>query len=699
MSLIISPESHYMRILSILTYYYPHWTGLTQHAVRVAEELAARGHTVTVLTARYTPDLAPEETINGVRVVRLATLGRLSRGMIMPQFPAAATRQIAAHDVVHMHTPMFEAALVAGLCRVLDKPLLMTHHGDLVMPAGPFNQFTEKVVTQLLNIGGRLATRISTYSYDYAAHSRFLQQFAAKLVAISPPITIPTPQPEVVADWRAELGLQDKLLVGFAGRFVEEKGFDFLLDAIPLIKEQIPNVHFVFAGEIHVAYEKFYERCASQIERHRADLTLLGLLRDPQQLANFYAMCDVFTLPSRTDCFAIVQVESLLSGTPLVTANIPGARIVLQTTGMGRLVTPRDPHALAEGLIEVLSHAERYRPDPVAVRAAFDLLRTVDQYEACMQELIGTARTEQRASLPSADGRKLEVLLRNEADMAFRRRAFRLLEWLELRDGERVFDCGCGMGFYLMAMGNLRNLRLVGLDGDVERLRWARSEAVPAQLLSGNILRLPFPDASFDKVLMSEVLEHIDDDRQALREIYRVLKPGGILALSVPHARYPFWWDPINHIWIALGGQPIRSGPIAGIWSNHERLYEPEALAERFRDAGFAIEILEEATHYSFPFIHFLVYGIGKPLIEKNLLPATLRKSADRFSGAQNSGSLLNPINLGLAIFRWIDRLNDRPAVAGKRSFVNVLVKARRPQTTEQPAPKLVEQSVGRNSH
>ncbi|HEX6288537.1 MAG TPA: glycosyltransferase [Herpetosiphonaceae bacterium] len=668
-----------MRILSILTYYYPHWTGLTQHAVRVAEELAARGHTVTVLTAQYAADLATEETINGVRVLRLPTLGRLSRGMIMPQFPMAAAREIAAHDVVHMHTPMFESALVAALCRALSTPLLMTHHGDLVMPAGPFNQFTQKAVTELMNIGGRLANRVSTYSHDYAAHSRFLQQFADKLVAIYPPITIPAPQPEAVAAWRSELGLNGRPLVGFAGRFVEEKGFDFLLDAIPLIKAQIPGVHFVFAGETNVAYEKFYERLAPQIEQHRDDITLLGLLRDPQQLANFYAMCDVFTLPSRTDCFAIVQVEALLSGTPLVTSNIPGARVVVQETSMGLLVAPRDPQALAEGLIEVLTHPEAYRPDTSSVQAIFNLRRTVDQYEACMQELITNEHGQRQPGLSDDDRRKLEVLLRNEADMAFRRRAFRLLEWLELRDGERVFDCGCGMGFYLMALGELRSLRLVGLDGDVERLHWAQREEVPAALLNGNILRLPFPDATFDKVLMSEVLEHIDDDRGALQELYRVLKPGGILALSVPHARYPFWWDPINHIWIALGGQPIRSGPIAGIWSNHERLYEPEVLVQRFRDAGFEIEIAEEATHYSFPLIHFLVYGIGKPLIEHNLLPSTLRKSADRFSGAQNSGSLLNPINLGLAIFRLIDRLNDTPRVARKRTFVNVLVKARKP--------------------
>jgi hypothetical protein len=148
----------------------------------------------------------------------------------------------------------------------------------------------------------------------------------------------------------------------------------------------------------------------------------------------------------------------------------------------------------------------------------------------------------------------------------------------------------------------------------------------------------------------------------------------------VPHAQYPFWWDPINSIWIALGGQPIRSGPIAGIWSNHERLYEPADLTAGMAEAGFELEIVEEATHFSFPLIHFLVYGIGKPLIEHNLLPTTLRKSADRFSGEQNSGSWLNPINLGLGIFRLIDRLNDQPIVKRQRTFVNVLVKARKPR-------------------
>ena len=196
-----------------------------------------------------------------------------------------------------------------------------------------------------------------------------------------------------------------------------------------------------------------------------------------------------------------------------------------------------------------------------------------------------------------------------------------------------------------MAMGRLRDLRLTGVDMDVERLEFAEHHGIRANLVNGDATALPFADSSFDRILMSEVLEHVPDDAAALREAHRVLRPGGILAISVPHARYPFLWDPINATWIKIGGQPIRSGPIAGIWSNHERLYLPEEVAASVSDAGLDVEECVEATHYCVPFIHFLVYGIGKPLIEKNLLPSKLRVSADRFSGLENEGSRLNPFN------------------------------------------------------
>jgi glycosyltransferase involved in cell wall biosynthesis len=376
-----------MKILSILTYYHPHWTGLTAIATRIAEGLAARGHEMTVLTTQHDAALAREERLNGVRVIRVRPIGRVSRGMLAPAFPWVAARLIAEQDVVQIHTPLPECALVALVCRARRRPLLMTHQGDLVMPAGVRNQLIQKIGDTVLGLAARLAKRITAHSSDYVRHSKFLGPWVEKTVAIHPPVDIPEVDPDAVASWRGELGLEGKSLVGFAGRFVEEKGFDYLLRAIPAIVAAKPNAHFVFAGEHRIVYESFYEVCRPLIEANRRHLTFVGLLRERQRLADFYGMCDVFVLPSRTDCFAAVQVEALLSGTPVVAFDIPGAREVVLKTGMGRLVASRDSEALAEGIVGVLRYGAPQIMSRSDVRAVFDPERSIDSYEALLAEL------------------------------------------------------------------------------------------------------------------------------------------------------------------------------------------------------------------------------------------------------------------------------------------------------------------------
>lgn len=377
-----------MRILSTLTFYHPHWTGLTVVARRLAEGLAGRGHDVTVLTSRHVDELPSRERLNGVRVVRVPTLGRLSRTVVMPTFPFASVREIARADVVHLHTPMPESPIVAGVARLLGKPVVITHHGDVVMPSwGLANRVIQRVMDAMVLRGMRWADAIVVHAADYRDHSSFLSPVAKKIDAIYPPIVLPPSRPDHVDRWRRELGLEGRPLVGFAGRFVEEKGFDFLLRAMPIVREGVPNVRFVFAGELNVAYERFAERCRALLEPERATITELGLLSDPQLMADFYAMCDVFVLPSRTDCFAIVQVESLLSGTPLVTSDIPGAREVVRVTGAGVLVPARDSHGLAAGIVRVLQDPAIYRPDPAVVRDVFDPIRSIDRYEGLMERV------------------------------------------------------------------------------------------------------------------------------------------------------------------------------------------------------------------------------------------------------------------------------------------------------------------------
>jgi SAM-dependent methyltransferase len=223
--------------------------------------------------------------------------------------------------------------------------------------------------------------------------------------------------------------------------------------------------------------------------------------------------------------------------------------------------------------------------------------------------------------------------------------------------------------------------RLVGADLDWDVILKAQrnvGELRDIHLGHASIYALPYASDVFDGVILSEVLEHLEDDVAGLREAWRVLKPGAVAAITVPHANYPLSWDPINKTLEILFGTHIGSGPLAGIWANHVRLYTMEALRSSVMAAGFIIEEERSFTHYSFPFIHNLVYGLGKPLLESGMLPESMAKAADRTSFDENDGSLWNPINLGLRVLNYFDRSNLINEAPG-RSTVNLAIKGRKP--------------------
>ncbi|MCX7982336.1 MAG: class I SAM-dependent methyltransferase [Syntrophales bacterium] len=113
---------------------------------------------------------------------------------------------------------------------------------------------------------------------------------------------------------------------------------------------------------------------------------------------------------------------------------------------------------------------------------------------------------------------------------------------LELKKGMRVLDAGCGAGRHLCEAFREQGIEVVGLDINMEDLGKAHAMLclMAAEkggnwlLIKGDVTNLPFKDEVFDAVICSEVLEHICDSTKAIRELVRVLKPGGPLAVSVP---------------------------------------------------------------------------------------------------------------------------------------------------------------------
>jgi len=160
-------------------------------------------------------------------------------------------------------------------------------------------------------------------------------------------------------------------------------------------------------------------------------------------------------------------------------------------------------------------------------------------------------------------------------------------ERLGLRPGERLLDLGCGGGRHAFAAARL-GARVVALDAGAEEVDQVRAVLAAmaeageldgggeATALRGDARALPFADASFDRVIAAEILEHVPEDMAALGELSRVLRPGGMIAVTVPR----FGPELVN--W-AL------STEYHDVPGGHIRIYRRSTLQQRLRASGLRL--------------------------------------------------------------------------------------------------------------
>jgi glycosyltransferase involved in cell wall biosynthesis len=372
-----------MRVLISLTYYRPHVSGLTIYVERLAGELAARGHDVTVLTSRHDRDLPAEETINGVRVVRVPVWARISKGVLMPM-PLWAFRHARRNDVVSVHLPQFDGGMVTAISRLLGRRAVLTYHCDLRLPKGAVNRIADLVTFAMNFLAGLCAHDIVAYTSDYAEHSHLLRRFKRKIRVIPPPVVMEVPDAQSAAALRASWGAGDGPVIGLAARLATEKGVEFVVKALSEVLQSCPDARVVFAGpyEDVVGEAGYRHQLAPAIATLGDRWRFLGVL-DPHAMSSFFGAIDVLVVSSinSTESFGLVQVESMLCGTPVVATNLPGVRQPVLTTGMGVIVEPADATALARGIIEVVSNSERYVRPRAEIEQHFDIRATVDAYE------------------------------------------------------------------------------------------------------------------------------------------------------------------------------------------------------------------------------------------------------------------------------------------------------------------------------
>jgi glycosyltransferase involved in cell wall biosynthesis len=308
----------------------------------------------------------------------------------MPTFGYWANRLALTHDALSIHLPQFDAPGIALRGRIRKIPTVLTYHSDLSLPPTLFNKLANGVINGANELAANLADRIVAYTRDFAENSPFLSRYREKIQVIPPPVEVGRASEVEVQAFRTRYNLEGRKVIGMAARLAAEKGVEYLLEAAPAILEKHPGSRFLFAGQCeNVLGEQAYERKIAPLLTALGDRwTFLGVLQ-PDAMAAFFKSCDVTVLPSinSTETFGLVQIESMICGTPVVAAGLPGVREPVRITGMGKVVPPRDPVLLAQAILEVLADRPRFIQSAGKIIEMFSPDATAARYEALFEEI------------------------------------------------------------------------------------------------------------------------------------------------------------------------------------------------------------------------------------------------------------------------------------------------------------------------
>lgn len=379
-----------MKILFFLTYYTPHVSGPVKYIERLAKELARRGNIVSILTSKYFPALPEFEKKDEISIFRIPVLLKLGKGVIMPKLIIKTPICVKNSDVVVVNLPQLEAGFIALWCKIFNKPLIVIHHTDLSGWKGWWHQLSEGVT----NLSGKLACSIATiiipYTGDYAKNSDFLRPYLQKVSPLLPFVNKVLPKKQFAQKLKFRFPKNDKTkYIGYSGRIAKQKNLEDAITALNILNKNNYSYQWklLLAGPLAIG-ETYGQNLIESI-KNRQDISWLGTL-DDSQLSAFYRHIDVLVLPSndRLESFGLVQIEAMLHGCPIVATDLPGARIPIGLTGMGKLIPPNQPQILADTIASVVTDPQFRSPDKISkVKTVFSPQKTISKFSDLLEQI------------------------------------------------------------------------------------------------------------------------------------------------------------------------------------------------------------------------------------------------------------------------------------------------------------------------
>lgn len=347
-------------------FFYPYSGGTEKHLFEVGKRLA-KTHEVTVLTAKL-PKTKRIEYIEGMRVVRMPSVVFTEAPHPLPPpipfylFPwPDFVREAEKADVIHVHNRFAYSFLeLMVLKKAFKKKLAITLHNarpqgiDLAtdLLGGFYDDVSgSKIIANCDGIAG-----VSRNTLDATVPSGV--KAPQKVIYNGVDVNLFNPKNSGEGA-KHDLGLDGKKIVLTVCRLMEQKGVDYLLEAIPAVtRSEKGKAHFVVLGR--GPRLEHLQKKAKELGVESSVSFLTERLSE-RDLAALYAACDCFVLPSLWEPFGMVLVEAMASGKPVVGSDIGGIPEIIDHGKSGFLVAPRNPKALADRISFLLENPKSAR--------------------------------------------------------------------------------------------------------------------------------------------------------------------------------------------------------------------------------------------------------------------------------------------------------------------------------------------------
>ena len=341
-----------MRIVQTPARFYPFIGGVENYVYNLSKELVKLGQEVQIICARE-PEAQEKESREGIEIKRLPYIGKVANTNITPTLPFALIQQ--DFDLIHTHLPTpWSADWSALLSMAKNKPLVLTYHNDIVGRgfageiAGLYN-FT--CLTLLLKTASKIIITQPNY-----AKSIYLKSHKNKLKVLPNGVDIDRFRP--IGSQRKDIkGNKVLFFLGLLDRFHRYKGLDYLLEALVIVKKQVPDVELVVGGAGELL--SYYQDMAMSLGLWE-NVAFLGFVPD-EKLAEYYNRCNAFVLPSissEQEGFGIVLLEAMACERPVISTDIVGVAEDVRRVDAGRIVRTKDIDALAQAILEILRDQE-----------------------------------------------------------------------------------------------------------------------------------------------------------------------------------------------------------------------------------------------------------------------------------------------------------------------------------------------------